>query len=93
MDDRRFPRLAAAWRAHLQRAAHRAAWERRQARDLLDLERLVAHRELQSLRATAGYHPPRRNLASYRDERDAKLRDARETLARVKARRYHPPRG
>lgn len=74
------PRLA---RAHRQRRAelHALAAERRRLRRrLLELERLVAHRELQELRA--GATRDRRYIA----RRAAKLASARRELAEAQAR-------
>lgn len=55
--------------------------------DLLRLERLVAHRELQLLRAGARRNTRRGNKAKYLKQRQEKLDEARGALQRARRRR------
>jgi hypothetical protein len=79
------PRLE---RAHRERRLELAAESlaRRRARaQVLDLERLVAHRELQVIRA-AGRRGTRRQRERYLQHRENLLRAAEAALARARAR-------
>ena len=82
------PRLARARDSLL--ADLRAARERRAAAqtDVLELERLVAHRELQLLRGGATHRRFKNDRAKrrYVAERQAKLTDARDRLAEAQGR-------
>jgi hypothetical protein len=78
------PRLERAHRERRRELAELSVGRRRQRSRVLDLERLVAHRELQVVRSGA-----RRSAARdgrYMRDRRRKLDDARGQLARAEAR-------
>lgn len=80
------PRLARArnlWVA-LENARHEAIGVERDA--VLRLERLVAHRELQEIRAMAACARHGRKAVAYLATRQIKLVDARKALARAQGR-------
>jgi septal ring factor EnvC (AmiA/AmiB activator) len=80
------PRLARAHAAVLAEERDRDFRLRIARRDVLRLERLVEHRELQYLRSVA---PGRTRRGSYLDRRQTKLADARAALERARQRLNH----